>query len=184
MGDDVIRAGMYVTFNGETYKTNVAGVVGLTLPEIASDPGEGWNRSRFGSHWVRVVPRSSLERMIYVHTWAVLDDYLPVKVDKINANLTFAVVFAQYPPGGYGNSYQIEHPLHPDLGYDNSYNGSRDWGGEVAIDRLTEVIEVVEEMPVDSEQTWVAPHHEPEAWVRMKQSFEKKFRRNNPRPKK
>jgi hypothetical protein len=185
MGDDVIRAGVYAKFNGEFYKANLARVVGLTLAESISDPGEGWSRSRFGSHWVRVVPRSSLESLIYVHTWAVLDGYLPVRVEEVDVDSTLAVVQADYPPGGYYNRYQTEHPLHPDLYYDNSYNGSRDWGGEVATGRLTDVIEVVEDIPVDSERTQVhRPHPEPESWLKMRESFEKEFHRKNARTKK
>lgn len=136
-----MRTGEYAVFEGVTYRARIDDRrVHLIVP--AQDPRpQGWDRKSYG-YWMKTVPRSSVSRLFQVRTTAVLDG---VRVGVVNMDEAAgtALVLADAPHPG------PEPVLHPDLKWVTG-NASREWGGKVAIEKLTDIDEPEYEIEVDS----------------------------------
>lgn len=151
-GANVVRAGTYAVVDGVTYRALLEPrEIFVETPDDQPSP-KGWLHDLRRGVYHQVLPRSAASELFQVWTSAVLDRTLQVKVRESNAAGSVAEVCADYP-GTASVEEQRARPLHPDLSPADNLPGTREWCGPVWVGRLTDVVEQVEKIPVDSDQT-------------------------------
>lgn len=149
-----VRAGLYATVDGRTYRARTAPgspVVGLVVHgEDAAPPDFVWD-DRMGGHWHRRVTRSECSRLFRVLTsawWRVF----PVLVHSIDGPWAHV----DYAPDGYpapgprdGRGRFLEPPLPPEPG--------AGWRGSVPAVELSRHVEWVQELPLETVDRWPDP---------------------------
>lgn len=139
-----VRAGQYATVGGTEHRARASyRKIWLYVP--ATDPRpDGWIDTGQGE-WSTEVTRDEVTSLVKVRTRARLDS-LPVDVLEVFPDGQVSVLAS---PGAGGAGAQLDHPPHAELSPLHGNAASLDgWIGRVAPERLTDVVESVEELDV------------------------------------
>lgn len=148
-----MRAGLYATVDGRTYRARTApgsGFVGLVAHGPEAPPGFTWD-DRMGGHWYRRVPRSACSRLFRVMTSAWWRDF-PVLVRSVDGSWAQVNYYpgdfpAPGPRDGQGRFVEPRLPVDPGAG----------WSGSVPVVELTGHVERVEDLPREEVERWPDP---------------------------
>lgn len=139
-----IRAGKYATVGGIEYRARASyRKIWLYLPATGPRP-DGWIDTGKGE-WSTEVTRVEVTSLVKVRTRARFDS-LPVDVFEVFPDGQVMILAS---PGAGDAGAQLDHPPHSELSPLHGNAASLDgWVGRVAPERLTDVVESIEELDV------------------------------------